>query len=177
MGDEGPNITVYIKEEAISLSLITDRESTDIGVSEVKRHGWELRLLVRPPTVSWLLYCVMVSIITFLQLLKSILDGYEKGKLIPHFELNLTLRREESSPQSFSQEVHFTGIHEPTSIVLSRDPATPEGLLCILYPSVCYGNNNSKSDACERVKIDKHCIVNHDVGLYYISFSRTTDYK
>ena len=52
MGDEGPNITVYIKEEAISLSLITDRESTDIGVSEVKRHGWELRLLVRPPTVS-----------------------------------------------------------------------------------------------------------------------------
>ena len=174
MGDEGPNITVYIKEESISLSLTTDRGSTDIGVSEVMRHGWELRLLVRPPTVSWLLYCVMV---TFLQLLKSILDGYEKGKLIPHFELNLTLRREESSPQSFSQEVHFTGIHEPTSIVLSRDPATPEGLLCILYPSVCYGNNNSKSDACERVKIDKHCIVNHDVGLYYISFSRTTDYK
>ena len=77
MGDEGPNITVYIKEEAISLSL-----TTDVGVSEVKRHGWELRLLVWPPTVSWLLYCVLVSIITFLQLLKSILDSYEKGKLI-----------------------------------------------------------------------------------------------
>ena len=126
-GDEGPNTTVYIKEEAISLSFTTDRGSAGIGVSEVKRHGWELRLLVRPPTVSWLLYCVMVSIIMFLQLLKSILDSYEKGKLIPHFELNLTLRREESNPQSFSQEVHFTGIHEPSSIVLSRDPATPEG--------------------------------------------------
>ena len=137
MGDKGPNTTVYIKEEAISLSLTTDRGSTDIGVSKVKRHGWELRLLVRPPTVSWLLYCVLVSIITFLQLLKSILDSYEKGKLIPHFELNLTLR-EESNPQYFSQEVHFTGIHEPTSIVLSRDPATPEGLCiskCVLWNS------------------------------------------
>ena len=58
-----------------------------------------------------------------------------------------TLRREESNPQHFSQEVHFTGIHEPTSIVLSRDPATPEGLF--VYPSVCYGENNSKSDECE----------------------------
>ena len=51
-GDEGPNTTVHIKEEAISLSLTTDRGSAEIGVSEVKRHGWELRLLVWPPTVS-----------------------------------------------------------------------------------------------------------------------------
>ena len=92
--------------------------------------------------------CDGVNKVTFLQLLKSILDGYEKGKLIPHFELNLTLRREESNPQSFSQEVHFTGIHEPSSIVLSRDPATPEGIANMVYPSVRYGEN-SKSGACE----------------------------
>ena len=46
-GDEGPNTIVYIEEEAISLSL-----AKDSGVSEVNRHGWELRLLVRPATVS-----------------------------------------------------------------------------------------------------------------------------
>ena len=74
--------------------------------------------------------------ITILQLLKSILDSYAKGKgkwMIPHFELNLTLR-DERNPQSFEQEVHFTGAQEPTSIILSRDPATPEGIVnCKVY--------------------------------------------
>ena len=48
-GDEGPNTIAYIEEEAISLSL-----ARDSGVSEVKRDGWELTLLVRPATVSYL---------------------------------------------------------------------------------------------------------------------------
>ena len=57
-GDEGPNTIVYIEEEAISLSL-----TTESGVSEVKRDGWELRPLVQPATVSYIaiVYCVLVN--------------------------------------------------------------------------------------------------------------------
>ena len=57
-GDEGPNTIVYIEEEVISLSL-----AKDIDVSKVKRDGWELTLLVRPPTVSYkaVVYCVLVN--------------------------------------------------------------------------------------------------------------------
>ena len=58
-GDKGPNTIAYIEEEAISLSL-----TKDSGVSEVNRHGWELRLLVQPPTVSYcipIVYCVLVN--------------------------------------------------------------------------------------------------------------------
>ena len=52
-GDKGPTTTVYIEEEAISLSL-----TTDSGVTEVNRLGWELTLLVQPPTVSYIaMYC------------------------------------------------------------------------------------------------------------------------
>ena len=51
-GDVGPYTIVYIEEEAIKLYLMMDS-----GVSEVKRHGWELRLLVQPATVSYVV-CV-----------------------------------------------------------------------------------------------------------------------
>lgn len=61
-----------------------------------------------------------------LQLQRNTLDDYKKGKLIPHFNLQLKLK-EKTNPQALEQPIYFTGVQESTSMLISREPK-PEGL-------------------------------------------------
>ena len=67
------------------------------------------------------------------QLQRRILESYEKGKLIPHFHIKLKLK-DKTNPQALEQAIDFTGVQEPTSMLISREPI-PEGLYFLRHNS------------------------------------------
>ena len=125
--EEGPSAIMCIEEDKISLNI----QQPDVGIPDEawETDGWELTPLLQPPTVRRNLFH-SGNVLMYLtpQLHRRILDGYKKGKSIPHFELNLKLK-EKTNPRTLKQKIGFTGVQE--SLIILMEPIQ-EGLSSFL---------------------------------------------
>jgi hypothetical protein len=93
--EEGPRRNACVTETEVSLNIHKNTWEKD---------GWEVTLLL-PPTLK-----------------KKDLDGYKRGKIIPHFSMRLKLQHSLNA-QSLVQEIGFAGVEPQTFfIAILRDP-------------------------------------------------------